>query len=132
MERKMLKLPDLSGLTVLVVDDDEAAIEVVSSFLTACAARVLRARNAWDGLAYIESEPKLDVVVTDLSMPKMDGVQFTQKIRERRAVPVIALTAFHQTYVSTENFDAFLEKGVNLDKLSTVITMLLERRPLPL
>jgi CheY-like chemotaxis protein len=122
--------PDLSGLTVLVVDDDPDAIEILSSFLTACAARVLFARNASDGLAYVNTEPKLDAVITDLAMPEIDGVQFTRQIRQRRSVPVIALTAFHQTYVSTEDFDAFLEKPVNFDKLWMVIKMVLGRRPL--
>ena len=124
------KLPDLSGLTVLVVDDDPDAIEVLSAFLTACAARVLFARNASDGLAYVKTEPKLDAVITDLAMPEIDGVQFTRQIRQHRSVPVIALTAFHQTYVSTEDFDAFMEKPVNFDKLSMVIKMVLGRRPL--
>jgi two-component system CheB/CheR fusion protein len=122
------KLPDLSGLTVLVVDDNQDAIEVLSSFLTACAARVLFARSAADGLAYVEREPKLDVVVTDLSMPGMDRLEFTKRIRERRLVPVIALTAFHQVYVTTEDFDAFLEKPVDLDKLCAVIKILLAKR----
>jgi diguanylate cyclase len=126
----MAGLPDLSGLTVLVVDDDPDAIEVLSSFLTGCAARVLFARNASDGLAYVNTEPKLDAVITDLAMPEIDGVQFTRQIRQRRSVPVIALTAFHKTYVSTEDFDAFLEKPVNFDKLSMVIKMVLGRRPL--
>jgi len=83
-----------------------------------------------DGLAYVNTEPKLDAVITDLAMPEIDGVQFTRQIRQRRSVPVIALTAFHQTYVSTEDFDAFLEKPVNFDKLSMVIKMVLGRRPL--
>ena len=84
------KLPDLSGVTALVVDDDEDAIEVLSSFLTSCAARVLFARSAPDGLVYIDRELKLDVVLTDLAMPGMDGVEFTRKVRARRSVPVIA------------------------------------------
>src|SRR5262249_41765153 len=125
------KLPDLFGLTVLVVDDNEDTVEVLSSLLTACRARVVFARNAPDGLAYVDTEPKLDVVVTDLSMPGMDGVEFTRKIRQRRLVPVIAITAFHHVYVTTEEFDAYLQKPVDLDRLCTVIGFLLaERRPL--
>jgi len=123
-----LKLPDLSRLTVLVVDDNEDAIEVLSSFLIACAARALFARSLPDGLVYVETEPKLDVVVTDLSMPGMDGVEFTRKIRERRSLPVIAITAFHHVYVSTEEFDAYIEKPVDLDKLCIVIEFLLAKR----
>jgi CheY-like chemotaxis protein len=126
------KLPDLSGLTVLVVDDDEDAIEVLTTLMLACGADVLFARSASDGLGYLDTTPQLDVVVTDISMPSIDGYEFTRKIRQhssptRRAVPVIALTGFQQRYVITETFDAFLQKPVDLDRLCTVIRMLLAR-----
>jgi two-component system CheB/CheR fusion protein len=126
------QLPDLSGLTVLVVDDDEDAIEVLTTFMNMCGADVLFARSASDGLAYIESTPQLDVVITDISMPRIDGYEFTRKIREhrdpaRRSVPVIALTGFQQRYVTTETFDAFLEKPVDFDRLCAVIKMLRDR-----
>jgi len=117
--------PNFSGLTVLVVDDNQDAIDVLSSFLTSCAARVLFARTAPDGLAYVEKERKLDVVLTDLAMPGMDGVEFTRKIRERRTVPVIALTAFPQVYATTEQFDAYVEKPVDFNRLCEVIKILL-------
>jgi len=126
-------LPDLSGLTVLVVDDDEDAIEVLTTMINACGAEVLFARSASDGLAYIDATPHLDVVVTDISMPRIDGYEFTRKIREhpsaaRRSVPVIALTGFQQRYVITETFDAFMQKPVDLDRLCSVIQVLLTKR----
>jgi CheY-like chemotaxis protein len=124
------KLPDLSGLTVLVVDDDLDAIELLSTFLAACSAQILFARSASEGLAYVDTAPKLDAVVTDLSMPGMNGVDFTKTIRTRRSVPVIALTGHQEAYVTTEEFDAFMQKPVDLDKLCAVIQILLaERRP---
>jgi|SRR5919108_1144352 two-component system CheB/CheR fusion protein len=127
------QLPDLSGLTVLVVDDDEDAIDVLTTTMHACGADVLFARSAPEGLAYLDTTPQVDVVVTDISMPRIDGYEFTRKIRAHsspahRSVPVIALTGFHQTYVITETFDAFLQKPVDLDRLGAVIKLLLARR----
>ena len=127
------KLPDLSGLSVLLVDDDEDAIEVLTTMMTACGAEVVFARSAPEGLAHLDTTPHLDVVITDISMPRIDGYEFTRKIREHsspvhRALPVIALTGFHQTYVITETFDAFLQKPVDLDRLCAVIKILLARR----
>ena len=124
--------PDLSGLTVLAVDDDEGAIEVLTTMMTACGAEVIFARSAADGLACLEAAPEVDVVVTDISMPRIDGYEFTRKIRAlpsavRRSVPVIALTGFHQRYVITETFDAFLQKPVDLDRLCAVIKIMLAR-----
>jgi len=127
------QLSDLSALTVLVVDDDEDAIEVLTTMMIAYGADVLFARSALEGLAYLDSMPHLDVVITDISMPRIDGYEFTRKIRAHsspahQAVPVIALTGFHQTYVITETFDAFLQKPVDLDRLCAVIRILLARR----
>jgi two-component system CheB/CheR fusion protein len=126
------QLPDLSGLTVLAVDDDEDSIEVLTTMMTACGAEVLFARSALEGLAHLDTTRHLDVVITDISMPRIDGYEFTRKIREHsspyRSVPVIALTGFHQTYVITETFDAFLQKPVDLDRLCAVIKILLGRR----
>jgi len=83
-------------------------------------------------LAYLDTTPQLDVVVTDISMPRIDGYEFTRKIREHsspahRSVPVIALTGFHERYVITETFDAFLQKPVDLDRLCAVIKILRAR-----
>jgi two-component system CheB/CheR fusion protein len=127
------QLSDLSALTVLVVDDDEDAIEVLTTMMIAYGADVLFARSALEGLAYLDSMPHLDVVITDISMPRIDGYEFTRKIREHsspahREVPVIALTGFHERYVITETFDAFLQKPVDLDRLCAVIKILLARR----
>lgn len=127
------QLPDLSGLTVLLVDDDEDAIEVLTRMISACGAEVLFARSATEGLAYLDTTPQVDVVVTDISMPNIDGYEFTRKIREHsspahRWVPVVALTAFHQTYMITETFDAFLQKPVDLERLSAVIQILVAKR----
>jgi|SRR6267143_2433703 CheY-like chemotaxis protein len=124
-------LPDLSGLTLLVVDDDADAIEVLSTFLTACRAHVLFARTAPGALAYVDAAPKLDAVITDLAMPQMDGFEFVRRIRQhpsRRAVPVIALTGFEERYVERHEFDAFLRKPTNLDELCRVVKEVVARR----
>jgi two-component system CheB/CheR fusion protein len=130
------KLPDLSGLSVLVVDDDADALEVLSTFLSACGAHVLFARSASSGLTYLETAPRLDAVITDLSMPGMDGVEFVGKIRQhptasRRRIPVIALTGFEKDYLQTEAFDAYLRKPVDLDRLCDIIQLVLARHRNP-
>jgi CheY-like chemotaxis protein len=129
-------LPDLRGLTLLVVDDDADSVEVLSTYLSTCGAHVLFARSALGGLTYIDTAPKLDAVVTDLSMPGMDGVEFVSKIRRhplpsRRTVPVIALTGFEERYLPTEAFDAYLRKPVDLDRLCGTIQSVIAQRRKP-
>jgi two-component system CheB/CheR fusion protein len=119
-------LPDLSGLTILVVDDNDDALEILGTLLRACGAHVLQARNAPAALAYVETEAKIDAVVTDLSMPAMDGVELVRRIRQSRpmrSIPAIALTGFYEHYMDTHAaaFDAFLRKPVNFDELCKTI-----------
>jgi CheY-like chemotaxis protein len=123
--------PDIGGLTLLVVDDDNDSLEVLGDYLHACGAHVLQARNAAGALAYIDTTPRLDAVITDIAMPQMNGLEFVRKIREhpsRRSLPVIALTAFYEHYPSTTEFDAYLRKPVDLDRLGLTIRVLTERR----
>ncbi len=120
-----LDLPDLTGLTVLVVDDNDDAVEILATFLKACGAHVLFARSARDGLAHIEATPRLDAVVTDVSMPQMDGVEFARRIRQdprRHSLPVIALTGFYEQHKKTAEFNACLRKPCNFDELCNTIT----------
>jgi CheY-like chemotaxis protein len=122
--------PDLSALTILVVDDNEDNVEVLSVLLTSCGADVLTARSATGALAYIDTTPSLDAVVTDVAMPNMDGVEFARKIRQhpsRKSLPIIALTGFYRNYVAAPEFDAVLRKPINLDQLCDVIRALTRR-----
>jgi len=126
------QLPDLSHLTVLVVDDDDDSLHVLTLVLTSCGAKVYFARNAAGGLSYISTLPKLDLVVTDIAMPNMDGVAFSRATRQhprrdRASIPIIAVTAFYEDYPHTTDFDAYLRKPVDLDRLCTIIEVLTRR-----
>jgi CheY-like chemotaxis protein len=116
-------LPDLSGLTLLIVDDNDDALEVLGTFLRSSGAHVLQARNGPAALAYVDQRLTIDAVVTDLSMPSMDGVELVRQMRQRRSIPAIAVTGLYEQYAHTVGraFDAFLKKPVNFDQLCRVI-----------
>ena len=120
-----LDLPDLSGLTLLVVDDNHDSLEMLDTFLSTCGAHVLRARNGATALAYIDQRQHIDAIVTDVSMPVMDGVELVRKLRARRPghIPAIAVTGFYENYMTTAAgmFDAFLRKPLDLDNLCRTI-----------
>jgi CheY-like chemotaxis protein len=124
-------LPDLSRLTLLAVDDNADALEVLGTILKSCGAHVLEARDAMDALAYVDATPGLDAIITDLSMPGMDGVELARKVRQqpsRHGLPVIALTGFPERYVDTSAFDAFLKKPVEFDELCCTVHALTAAR----
>lgn len=124
-------LPDLSGLTILVVDDNEDALEMLGTFLTACGANALLAHGASDAVRHIGTQRRIDVLITDLSMPGMDGVELVRRFRRHprhSTIPAIALTGFDKSYMDTSVFDAFLRKPVDLDGLCETITRIVKRR----
>ena len=91
-------LPDLSGLTVLAVDDEADARELIRRLLQDCGARVLVAASVAEALAVFERH-RPDLVVSDIGMPDADGFELVRRLRrlgrERGGdVPAIALTAF--------------------------------------
>jgi CheY-like chemotaxis protein len=90
--------PDLSGLRVLVVDDDEGTRDVAEAILGALGAVVLQAASSQAALdALISHRP--DVLVADIEMPGEDGYTLINRVRSLPArnggaTPAAALTAF--------------------------------------
>ncbi|MEN9934792.1 MAG: hypothetical protein RLZZ387_1371 [Chloroflexota bacterium] len=85
----------LSGTHVVVVDDDEMALELYSDVLTREGCVVLTARTGLEGLARVR-EARPDVVVLDIQLPELDGLGVLRQLRGEAAtavLPVIALTA---------------------------------------
>ena len=93
-----LMYSDLSGIKVLVVDDEADARDLIERLLVDCGAEVLTARSAIEGLEIIKHEKPL-VLVSDIGMPSVDGYEFLKQVRalgeaNGGAVHAIALTAF--------------------------------------
>jgi len=128
---KALNLPDLSRLTLLVVDDNDDSVDMLAGFLHACGADVLEARTPFRALSYLDTVPRLDAIITDLAMPGMTGVDLLERVRahpRRSRLPVIALTGYYEDYAQAQGFDAFLRKPVNFDELCSAINRLVRRR----
>ena len=77
---------------VLVVDDDHTVREVVVSYLRAAGHEVRQATDGPGALAAVREE-RADLVVLDVMMPGLDGLEVCRRLREQRDVPVIMLTA---------------------------------------
>jgi len=78
--------------TILVVDDEPQIVRLVRSYLEAAGFRVVTASDGQQAL-HIARHEKPDLVVLDVLMPRMDGLEFTRRIRRERNVPIIMLTA---------------------------------------
>ena len=88
----------LSGIRVLVIDDEDDARVLVRYILESRGATVLTASSAREALLLVERE-KPRLIVSDIGMPEMDGYAFIQELRSRSfdrggGIPAVALTAF--------------------------------------
>lgn len=91
---------DISGLNIMVAEDNELNMEIIEFLLTEQGAHVEKVQNGQEALDKFEgSEPgTYDVILMDLMMPVMDGISATKAIRaskhaEAETIPIIAMTA---------------------------------------
>jgi PAS domain S-box-containing protein len=128
--------PALTGLKVLVVDDDPDAREVVSTALAQCGASTVAAGSTREALQILQ-EFLPDVLVSDISMPGEDGYALIRRVRALGPhgvgnVPAVALTGFTQTEdrnrALTAGFQQFIPKPVEADELAAVIRTLADSR----
>jgi CheY-like chemotaxis protein len=119
---------------LMVVDDTPDSLIVTSLHLQQAGFRVVTASNGEEALRVAEvSSP--DLILMDISMPELDGLGATRRLRENpmlRLIPVVALTAF-----STDGFrraaydaglDGYLTKPVDFDRLNELVRRLLPVR----
>ena len=112
---------DLAGVSVLVVEDDPDARQLLAVVLEYCGATAHAAASVKDALAVCD-EAAPAVVVSDLSMPGADGYAFLAAFRRdsaRANVPVIALTGYshHRDRALAAGFSDFLVKPVDPEQL---------------
>ncbi|KPV58785.1 DeoR faimly transcriptional regulator [Paenibacillus sp. A3] len=81
--------------TILLVDDEKEIIDLLEIYLKNEGYRLLRAGNGIEALSVLQKED-VDLIVLDIMMPKMDGIEACLKIREQKHMPIIMLSAKSQ------------------------------------
>jgi len=87
---------DFTGVKVLVVDDDMRNVFALTSILKMRGMNVIYAENGKQGIKMLQENPDTDLVLMDMMMPEMDGLEATRQIRkipEFGKLPIISLTA---------------------------------------
>ncbi|MBR6303101.1 MAG: response regulator transcription factor, partial [Lachnospiraceae bacterium] len=77
---------------VLVCDDDKEIVDAIEIYLTREGIEVLKAYNGEEALEILDKED-VQLLLMDIMMPKMDGIEATKKIRETSKLPIILLSA---------------------------------------
>jgi CheY-like chemotaxis protein len=116
------------GKRILVVEDDVRNIFALSSVLEPLGGSIMIARNGREALNRLASQPQPDIVLMDIMMPEMDGIEAMQEIRKQpalRDLPIIALTAKampdDQQRCLAAGANDYITKPIDVDKLVSLI-----------
>ncbi|HEY6121227.1 MAG TPA: response regulator, partial [Pyrinomonadaceae bacterium] len=128
-ETKVPARTSLNGLHVLLVDDDEDTLELITAALTKREARVTAVSSANEALEALKiSQP--DVLVSDIAMPDQDGYELIKKVRaldvsRSSHIPAVAITAYakeeDRTRVFSSGFQGYLAKPIELSELINAV-----------
>ena len=102
----------MSEIHVLVVDDEKEIADLVEIYLVSDGYKVYKASNALEGLEILEKET-IHLVLLDIMMPGMDGLEMCRKIRETNNIPIIMLSA------RSADLDKILGLGTGADDYVT-------------
>lgn len=91
-------------MTILIVDDEMLIRNVIKEYLLNEGYKVLEAKDGFDALRVI-SDNKVDLIVLDIMMPKMDGFTCLSEIRKTENIPVIMLSARKEETDKLNSFD---------------------------
>jgi CheY-like chemotaxis protein len=125
----------LTGVTVLVVDDEHDARDMLHAILTAAGASVIEASSAQEALVLLRGAAP-DVLISDIGMAAEDGYAFIRQVRalpgELARVPAVALTAYghpaDRAHALAAGFDRHAAKPILPAELVTLLARLLGRR----
>ncbi len=82
---------------ILVCDDDKEIVEAIEIYLTKEGYNILKAYNGEEALKIVENN-EIHLIILDIMMPKINGIQVASKIREDKAIPIIMLSAKSEDY----------------------------------
>jgi two-component system KDP operon response regulator KdpE len=118
--------------TILVVDDEAQILRVLRTTLESGGYRVVVARNGLEALEKLRTDPPA-LVITDLAMPEMDGVELTREIRHRMQTPIIVLSVQNgdaaKVRALDEGADDYVTKPFSIQELLARVRAQLRRLP---
>ena len=111
-----------SKYKVLVVDDEEPIRNLIVTFLTRLGHLCEKATDGADALNKMK-ENKIDAIVTDIKMPKMDGIMLTREISQQfPGLPVMVMTGFGEEYTAEKAISAgardFIQKPFSIEEFT--------------
>ncbi|WP_313328666.1 hybrid sensor histidine kinase/response regulator, partial [Stutzerimonas balearica] len=129
--RALAQPPEADGETVLVIEDEVAVRMLVIEVLRELGYQVLEASDAPSAMPFIESDRRIDLVVSDVGLPGLNGRQLADLARQHRpTLKVLFITGYVPSAEQRKDFLApgmdMLAKPFNIDELASRIRQLIE------
>ena len=134
-----LEQSDLSGVRILLVEDNDLNMEIAETFLTDAGAIVTKAANGQQAVYTFSKAPVggFDIILMDVMMPVMDGYEASRRLRslerpDAKTVPIIAMTAnaFAEDVEESRNagMNEHISKPLDIGKVKATIARYIGRR----
>ena len=124
--------PPFKYRTILFIDDDEMVVKITEKILQKLEYKILKAHSGREGLKLFQTyQGQIDLVICDMIMPEMDGLEFVFKLREiDPSVKVLlssgSLIDEDEKDIANRGFDGLIKKPYKLNDLSEKIDKILQ------
>ena len=124
--KQLTQFPDLTGKTILIAEDEENNYKLLAIILKKTNANIFWAKNGIEAIEICQQNPSVDLVLMDIKMPEMSGLEAFKKIKLfRNKIRIVAQTAFaFETEIKEfldSGFDAYLTKPLKTNELINVL-----------
>lgn len=104
------KIEKLRAMKLLFVEDEDDLIEIISDTLDKLDTNYLTAKNGEEALELVEKNPDLSMIITDINMPVMNGLEMIEELKQKNIdLPIIVMSA----HTELEYINKAKELGVN-------------------
>lgn len=126
-------LPEGGGEKILVVEDDETVRDLIKTLLETMGYSVKEASNGLEGLRIFESEGGFDLIITDMIMPEVGGMELIREVRKKDpSVKVVVLSGYpdieDEEMILADGVDRVIGKPINIKPFAKAIHELIEKK----
>lgn len=121
----------LTGIKILVAEDEDTGFRVIERILNEYGINSIRATNGKEAVELVDSNPNIDIILMDIKMPVMNGIEAARMIKSKRPdLPIIANSAFampgDKQVFKDAGCEEFISKPIDAEQLISLIRKLVK------
>lgn len=123
---------DWADKTILIAEDDESNVLLLRKALEKTHVEIIHAENGKQAVKLFRTNPDIDIILMDIRMPVMDGIEATTQIKQiDKDVPIVVQTAFTMSSEKEKSFkagcDDYISKPINIKELYATVCKYIEK-----